>query len=147
MRLLFPLMALLAGALVPVQAGINVLLRQHLSDPTQAALISFAVGTLALFLYCLILHPDWPSLAEMGRIPPVLWIGGAFGAFFVATTIYVGPRLGAATMTALLLAGQLTASILLDHYGAVGFPRHGVTPGRIAGAALLALGAWIIKVF
>jgi len=147
MEMLLLLMAILAGALVPVQAGLNMVLRQHLADPSQAAFISFAVGTLVLLAYCLALRHQWPSLAEMGRIPPVLWIGGAFGAFFVATTIFLGPRLGAATMTAFMLSGQLAASLLLDHYGVIGFPEHAVSPWRIAGVVLLGVGAWMVKAF
>lgn len=147
MELLLVLMAVLAGALVPVQAGLNMLLRQHLSDPTQAAFISFVVGTVVLLAYCLVLRHQWPSLHEMSRIPPVLWIGGVFGAFFVATTIYLGPRIGAATMTAFILAGQLSASLVLDHFGAIGFPEHAVSPWRIVGVVLLAAGAWMIKAF
>jgi len=141
------LLAVLAGMFIPVQAGINALLRQHLSDPTMAAFISFFVGTLALLGWCLALRHPWPSAGELARIPALLWIGGALGAFFVAVTIFLAPRLGAATMTAFLLAGQLCSSVLLDHYGVIGFPEHAVSPWRIAGVALLCLGAWLIKAF
>lgn len=140
-------LAVAAGALIPVQAGVNVVLRGRLSDPSQAAFVSFLVGTLCLLGWCLAQRHPWPAPGDLARTPPWLWVGGALGAFFVATTIYLGPRLGASTMTAFLLAGQLLASVLLDHYGVLGFPEHAVSPARIAGVALLCLGAWMIKAF
>ncbi|GFK93623.1 hypothetical protein NNJEOMEG_01457 [Fundidesulfovibrio magnetotacticus] len=140
-------LAVAAGALIPVQAGVNVLLRGRLSDPAQAAFVSFLVGTLCLLGWCLAQRLTWPSPGDLARTPPWLWIGGALGAFFVATTIYLGPRLGAATMTAFMLAGQLVASVLLDHHGLLGFPEHAASPARIAGVVLLGLGAWMIKSF
>lgn len=141
------ILAVVAGTLIPVQAGVNALLSRHLADPSQAALISFFVGTLALLGWSMALRHPWPPLAGLAKIPAVLWIGGALGAFFVATTIYLGPRLGASTMTAFLLAGQLCSSVLLDHFGAIGFPEHPVSLWRIVGVVLLGLGAWMIKAF
>jgi bacterial/archaeal transporter family-2 protein len=34
------------------------------------------------------------------------------------------PRLGTATFVALLVAGQMLASLILDHYGLLGVPQH-----------------------
>ncbi|WP_051909165.1 DMT family transporter [Thermus scotoductus] len=44
------LLVFLAGALLPVQAGINGELARHLGHPLRASLISFLVGSLFLFL-------------------------------------------------------------------------------------------------
>ncbi|MEG6549117.1 DMT family transporter, partial [Desulfocurvibacter africanus] len=41
-------MGLLAGAVMPAQAGINYKLRTFLGDPVLAAFMSFLVGTVAL---------------------------------------------------------------------------------------------------
>ena len=65
----------------------------------------------------------------------------------MSCTIFLAPRLGAATMTAVMLSGQLVASVLLDHYALVGFPEHPVSPLRLAGIALLFAGAWLLRVF
>ncbi len=47
MKHILLLLAFGAGCCLPVQAGINTLLRRFLGEPMQAALVSFAVGTLA----------------------------------------------------------------------------------------------------
>jgi bacterial/archaeal transporter family-2 protein len=57
------------------------------------------------------------------------------------------PRLGAATLIALLVAGQSLASLLIDHFGMVGFAEQHVSAGRIAGMALVAAGVVLVRVF
>lgn len=140
-------LAVAGGFFLPVQAGINAGLRGHLQSPVQAALVSFTVGTLGLAAYVLIERQPWPSLAELWRVPPLLWTGGLMGAFFVAMSVVLAPRLGAAVMIAYVIAGQLTASALLDHFGWLGYPVHELTWPRLLGLALLAAGAALVKLF
>lgn len=147
MKHILLLMAFGAGCCLPVQAGINTLLRRFLGEPMQAALVSFAVGTLALWIYSLAARHTWPSISQLSAVPWWMWTGGVLGAIFVSCTIFLAPRLGAATMTAVMLSGQLVASVLLDHYALVGFPEHPVSPLRLAGIALLFAGAWLVRVF
>jgi transporter family-2 protein len=144
---LFILLALLAGISVPTQAGINAQLGLWTRSPVLAATISFAVGTLTLIVYTLVTRIPLPSLASVGNHPWWVWIGGALGAFFVTTTIMLVPRLGATTMVSTVLAGQMFASLILDHFGGLGYPLHPISLGRIAGVFLVCCGVWLIKVF
>jgi len=144
---LFILLALLAGISVPTQAGINAQLGLWTRSPVLAATISFAVGTLVLILYTLATRIPLPSLATAGQHPWWVWIGGALGAFFVTATIILVPKLGATTMVTSVLAGQMVASLLLDHFGWLGYPQHTASPGRIAGVLLVCGGVWLIKFF
>ena len=144
---LFLLMALLAGISVPTQAGINAQLGLWTRSPVLAATISFAVGTLTLIAYTLVTRIPMPSLATAGNHPWWVWIGGSLGAFFVTATIILVPKLGATTMVTLVLAGQMFASLLLDHFGGLGYPVHPISLGRIAGVLLVCSGVWLIKVY
>ncbi len=47
--------------------------------------------------------------------------------------VVVAPRLGAATMIATIIAGQMLASLLLDHFGVAGYAHHPVNAWRIDG--------------
>ena len=69
-----------------------------------------------------------------------MWVGGFLGAFYVLGSVVTAPKLGAATLFALILAGQATASLAVDHFGWVGFDENPVTPGRLLGMALVAAG-------
>jgi len=139
------LIGLMAGISVPTQAGINAQLGLWTRSPVLAATISFAVGTLSLVLYSLVTRIPLPALATVGSHPWWIWIGGALGAFFVTATIFLVPKLGATTMVAAVLGGQMVASLLLDHFGWLGYPLHPISLGRVAGVVLVCAGIWLIK--
>ena len=144
---LFILMALVAGISVPTQAGINSQLGLWTRSPVLAATISFAVGTLTLVVYTLVTRIPLPAVAGLVGHPWWIWTGGVLGAFFVTATIILVPKLGATTMVTTVLAGQMLASLLLDHFGLLGYPLHPISLGRLAGVLLVCLGVWLIKVF
>lgn len=144
MKWMFVFLALVAGATMPVQAGINLRLRHALGDPVWAALISFGVGTLALLVYGVATRPI-PTLGMAATAPAWAWTGGACGAFFVTVTILLAGEIGATTTMAWLLAGQFTAALLLDHFGLISFDVHTVSPLRILGVVLLIVGATLVN--
>ncbi len=55
------------------------------------------------------------------------------------------PRLGAATVIALIVVGQMLGSLAFDHFGLLNIPQHGVNPVRLTGAAFLILGVVLIR--
>jgi transporter family-2 protein len=109
-----------------------------------AAFTSFAIGTVALLLYLAAIRPALPPARELPRAPWWIWLGGIVGAGYVASSAAFGSRLGAASWLGLIVTGQVLTSIVLDHYGLVGFEPHPVTPARIAGALLLLIGVLIV---
>jgi transporter family-2 protein len=138
------MLALAAGAALPVQAALNARLGRELGNPLLAALGSFVAGCIVLLLYLLITRTAFPTLGLVARIPPYLWIGGVLGGIYVALVIILTPRMGVATTMSLVVAGQLTMSLLLDHFGALGLTRNPITIGRLLGACLLAGGVILI---
>lgn len=137
--------AVLAGSMIPVQAGINASLRHAVSNPLFAALTNFTVGGTILAAYLLVSRSDLPSLEAVRQVPWWCWFGGAMGACLVVTGVLTAHRLGAATFIACIIVGQLSASVVLDHFGWVGYAEHPVSLPRIAGIALLAAGAYLIR--
>ncbi|MEI8183303.1 MAG: DMT family transporter [Desulfomonile sp.] len=140
-------LALLAGACAPTQAGINSQLRLFTQDPVLAAFVSFAVGTIALLLYALVLQISWPSFQVFVQLPTWLWTGGILGAFLVVVTVILAPKLGAATMLALMVAGQMATSLMLDHYGLIGYQEHPMNMWRVVGVLFLVTGVILLKRF
>jgi bacterial/archaeal transporter family-2 protein len=143
----FFLLALVAGAFMPTQAGINAQLRVYLLSPTTAALVSFIVGTIALLLWCVLVRVPWPGTKVLGTVPWWLWIGGFMGAFIVASSIVLAPRIGATSMLALMVGGQMIASVLYDHYGWLGFPVHEISMPRLVGCLFVVLGVILVNRF
>ncbi len=141
------LVCLVAGALMPLQAGVNAQLARWVGNPVVASLVSFAVGTLALFAYSAALRPQLPALDALAAAPWWVWGGGLLGAVFVTAAAAFAPRLGAATFISVTIAGQVLVSVLLDHFGAVGFAERPVTPLRLLGALLLVAGVLMVRKF
>ena len=139
------LFALLVGLVPPLQAGINSQLRTHIGHPLWAALISFSVGTGMLAVVLAVTRAGWPVVGWVGRVPWWQWTGGVLGATFVTSAVVLAPRLGAATLVAAVVAGQMIGSLLIDHYGIVGYPQHSVSGERVIGVALVMAGVALIQ--
>ena len=144
---LYLLVALCAGAMMPVQAGINSQLARWMGHPVIAALVSFIVGTIALLVYCLFLRPSLPAWGTLGQTPWWVWIGGLLGAFFVAVAAAFAPKLGAGVFVSLTIAGQMLVSLALDHYGVIGFAERQVNGWRLVGATMIIVGVVLIRRF
>jgi transporter family-2 protein len=144
---LYLLFAFVAGAMIPFQAGVNAQLAHWVNSPIRAALASFVVGGIALLVLAAFVFKPLPSAQRLTAAPWWVWIGGLFGAFYVAGSIVTAPRLGAATLIALVVAGQTVASLLIDEFGWVGFAERHITPGRIVGMLLVLGGVALVRVF
>lgn len=147
MQVLLSIAAIAAGAALAVQVGVNSMLAARLGGALQASVMSFVVGTIALVIYCLVARVAWPSDVRWLEIPPALWTGGLLGGFYIVSTILLAGRLSAAPLFALIIAGQLSASMLLDHWGALGFAVHPLSLGRLAGLALVIAGVVLLRTF
>jgi transporter family-2 protein len=137
------LVAALVGAGLTVQVGMNATVRLASGSAVLAAIVNFVVGLAALVVVALASGARWAP-GSSATIPAWAWFGGLLGAVYVASTTVLGPRLGAAALLALTLAGQMLAALIVDHYGIIGFPQSPVTPSRLLGAALLVAGVLLI---
>ena len=70
--------------------------------------------------------------------------GGLVGAIFVTTALIFAPRIGATYWVALIVAGQMAASVALDHFGWLGFPESPASVARIAGIGLIVGGVVLV---
>lgn len=143
----FYLAAALAGAAFVVQQAANAKLRGALGSGLWAGFTNFAVGGLAVLVVIAILRESVPSLSAAGRAPWYAWIGGLLGALYIVGSVFLLPRIGAASLIALILVGQMLTSLAFDHFGLMGVPVHEANVPRIVGAVLLIAGVALISVF
>lgn len=139
------LLALGAGVCVVTQQLLNSNLRTALNSPAWAGLISYAGGLLTMIVAVIALGERAPSWKTMADVPWYAWSGGLFGGAFILLAIALLPSLGAATLFALVIAGQVLAAVTLDHFGALGLTPHPISAARLAGAALLIAGVVLIR--
>ena len=145
MNFTLTVLAFCVGVLLPVQVGVNAELARNIYSPVLAALISFLVGSICLIFSAAVLKTPFPTLVDVISLPSWLWTGGLIGALVVLGSIIAGPKIGALSLVSLLLAGQLFASIIIDHYGWLGFSIHKMDFQRLLGVILLVGGFLLIR--
>jgi transporter family-2 protein len=138
-------LAIGAGMSVVVQQALNAELRAGIGSALWAALFSYLGGSLTLLAVVLAAREPWPSAASIAGSSAWSWAGGAFGTIYITISILLLPHLGAAPLVALLVAGQMLASIAFDHYGLFGLTQHPAGVSRLAGALLLIAGVVLIR--
>ncbi|MEM1337607.1 MAG: DMT family transporter [Bacteroidota bacterium] len=146
-QLFFILLAIIAGAVLPLQAGLNVQLGKSVHQPIFAAFASFLIGTIGLLIYLLVLKFDFTTVTQTKSVSPVVWLAGILGAFYVAVVIILAPRLGVALTFVLVVAGQMVVSLILDHYGLLGLPIKHINWQRLIGVLFLVAGVLLIRRF
>ncbi len=147
MRAVFAAIALLAGAGLAAQVGFNSHLRTKLGHPIHAALTNFGVGLACLLALALAIAVPWPRAESAGQAPWWAWMGGVVGACYVAASAAFARRLGAAGWLAAIVTGQMLTSIVLDHFGLLGFAIHPTSFLRLVGAVLLLFGVVLVLWF
>lgn len=145
MNYILTTLAFFVGGLIPIQVGVNSELAKYINSPVLAALVSFLVGGMCLIVGAVIFKAPLPTLNQVNSLPTWLWGGGLIGAAVVLGSILAGPKIGALALVSLLLAGQLVASIIIDHYGWLGFPIQKMNVQRLLGVLLLVGGFLLVR--
>ncbi|WP_034411525.1 DMT family transporter [Derxia gummosa] len=145
--LVFSFFSVMAGVSVALQQVLNSNLRVQLASPWWAGFVSYCVGGIAMLLVALVVPGPQPSLSGLPAAPGgwFSWTSGVFGAVFIATAILMVPRLGAATVLALIVVGQMTGSLAFDHFGLFGLAQRSISPIRLAGVACLLVGVVLVR--
>jgi transporter family-2 protein len=145
LELVLVFLALLVGAGLPVQAGVNAAMARHAGRPEWAALVNFGVGLVGLAAWLLATRAALPPSGALAKAPLWAWSGGLLGAFYVSAVVFLVPRLGVATTLGLTVAGQMVAALVLDQAGAMGLATRPITGARVLGAALLVAAVILIR--
>lgn len=146
-QLIYILFAIIAGAVLPLQAGLNVQLGKSVHQPIFAAFASFLIGTIGLLVYLIVLKFDFSTISQSKSVSLWVWGAGILGAFYVAAVIILAPKLGTALTFSLIVAGQMIISIIFDHFGLLDLPVKQINWQRLVGVAFLITGVLLIRRF
>lgn len=138
------LLAVIIGTLMPVQAGLNAELTRILRHPYLGAFVSLTSGAIAVLILVLTKGIGLSEIKRFSEVPPHLYLGGILGAIFVGSSLFLIPRLGATSMIAAFITGQLLGSVIIDHYGLLGLTATPVSITRIFGIVLLFAGLFLV---
>jgi bacterial/archaeal transporter family-2 protein len=139
------LLAFVTGAAMAAQSVINSQLRFLIGGPIWAAVTQFVVGLLVLLFIAVATGQSAPVTSGLSAAPWWIWTGGVIGAAFILVTIVLTAKIGATLTLASIIVGQLTAALVVDHYGLFGGTVVRLSPLRVTGVALLLLGVTLIR--
>ena len=126
------------GGAIPVaaQAAVNGRVRAATGSPLAATTLNFVVGATALAVATAV-HLLVSGLPEALPAEPLLYVGGALGATFIAIQTITVARIGVLLLGLCLVAGQLLGALLFDLLAPIGVP---TTASTAIGAVLTLVG-------
>lgn len=140
-------LALGTGFLMASQSAINGHLGVLIGSPTQAALVSFTVGTTVLFLLALVLRLKFRVRVPDGqkKNPWWMWFGGVLGAIYVFGNAFLVPLLGTGLTVVAALVGMISGSLLVDKLGLLQAPKRQVGLAQVLSLVLMLGGVALIR--
>lgn len=133
-----------AGIGIPLMATLNAGLGKHLASPAAATFILYCVG-LALSLGLMLVAGGLPTADKFRGIGPHFYMGAIFVVFYIVSVTWAGPKIGIGNAVFFVLLGQLIAAAAIDHYGLWGAVQSAITPKRVLGIAIMALGVYLAR--
>lgn len=148
MKWLLGLFAILAGISNPVQSGSNSALLKTIQAPIVGAFVVYAIGALCL-LACIPFagFPLKDATAKLADVPWWAFMGGFCNALFLLCSLLITKKLGSATFTTIVVISAVVTSVMLDHFGLLGFEVRPATALRLVGAGLSIAGVALIAIF
>ena len=144
-RIFFLLLVALGGVGLTLQTAWNARLRTATGSPVLTTIISVAVTLLSLALVWVSGTVNRGSVPAFQAVPKWAWFGGIFAGYYLVASLVAIPRLGAAAVFSLVIAGQMIAALILDSTGAFGVTQLSLTTSRVLGALLLLGGVVLLQ--
>lgn len=143
---LYPLI-FIAGALQAWGPPMNGALRNALTNPWLASLVSFlpVIALLACLVLCL--PRPLPTMAGVAAMPWWAPLGGLVGAFAVIAGLLFVHKVGAGVFAGLTITANILMSLVIDKFGWFGMNVHPLGGWRMLGAALMVGGITLIAKF
>jgi bacterial/archaeal transporter family-2 protein len=136
---------LVAGLAGAVQAAIMGRFGERIGVVESLAFASIVTTVLSL-LALLAVRRSFDGVVEGARAPVWMWSAGLMSALIVFAIALGPPRIGTTTTIALLITGNLFMAAIVDQLGLFGLERIELTPIRLLGLVLLAVGAGLTLV-
>ncbi|BBU33541.1 membrane protein (plasmid) [Burkholderia sp. THE68] len=140
--------AVLAGVSNPLQSASNSALLKGMHVPIVAACVVYLTGAACLAL-CTPLYGFGlrAALTRFSGVPWWAYIGGICNALFLMCSLLITRRLGSATFTKLVVFSAVVTSVVIAHFGLMGFELRPAGALRLLGSAFAIAGVLLIANF
>lgn len=137
-------LAILAGALGGIHVPINGALGMKIGSTIVATLTFYAVAFAVTAALALALSERSAFLA-LRDVPAWYFIApGVISVAVVGSTTFLIPRLGALNVFVITIAASSIVRAVISHYGLLGSPVDPINAAKLAGATLVAVGAFLV---
>lgn len=119
-KLLFSVLALIAGMALAIQSQINGGLGKKVGV-IEGSFISFSIGTLALLF--ILIYFGQGEISAVATVPKWQLLGGLLGAFYIIVQVLSVPRIGVSSTIIAVIVGQILVGAIIDHFGLLGGDR------------------------
>ncbi|MHA8111495.1 DMT family transporter [Lactobacillaceae bacterium Melli_B4] len=148
-RLPWQILGIVAGMFQAAQTPVNGHLGIVLHSSIHAALISFLVGAIILFIITGFTDKGYAKIKNaVGKNKPWwIWLGGLLGAIYVLSNATISPIIGAGNAVILTIVGNLSCSVVVDKYGLLGSTKKHIGIATYLGLIIMICGVVIVKLF
>lgn len=137
----YMLAAIVVGMFVSAQPPLNAILSRAVGNPYGATAISIFIAFLTILAMVAFTGPGEISRRTLSSVPWWVYLAGTAGAIFVGAGVVIAPVTGTLVFFACIIAGQLIGSALADQFGAFGLETRTISAWRVAGIAMVLVGA------
>jgi transporter family-2 protein len=133
--------AFVGGLAIGLQSPLASMMSQRIGS-LESAFIVHLGGALIASIPLLVMGGG--HLSKWREVPSYALLSGGLGLVLIAAISYSIPRIGLANTVAPLVAAQLIAGALIDHFGWLGLEVRLLDPMRTVGIGLLFAGVWLV---
>lgn len=141
MKVLMYVLALIAGGALSLEGAIYAELGKNIGQ-LESSLYNFAVGSVILSI--LVLFVGKGDITKVSKLPKWMLMGGLLGTVYLTIIIMLAPQLGLAITMIAVVAGQLLASMVIEHNGWLGANTIKVNRYHIIAVIALAMALFLL---
>lgn len=138
------MLTFVAGILNVVQTGFNAELDRAIGQPLASCFIIAGVNCVLYFALAPFLGIQTPQAKVLLQVPWWAWLGGLCGAGSILCTILFARPLGSGVFTGLVVTASIITSVVLDHFGVIGFAERPLTISRTIGCIAMIVGLVLV---
>jgi bacterial/archaeal transporter family-2 protein len=141
---IYLLLALVTGALIPIQAVTNAAFNKSVANPLITGIMVFVVGFFGMLILSLAMRISWPSVNQLASAPGYGYLGGLIIATYVVMITVLVPRIGVGTSISVIVTGQILCAVAIDHFGFFGVHVRSIDANRLIGVLMMITGIYFI---
>jgi bacterial/archaeal transporter family-2 protein len=143
-QFIYLFLALITGALIPVQAATNAAFSKSIGSPFITGLMVSGIGLVSMIVFVFITGTSLPSITQLKAAPAYTYLGGIIVAIYIVMITLLVPRLGVGVSIALIVTGQILFSVVIDHFGLFGTTAREINITRLTGILLMISGIYFV---